>query len=217
MSSTGAPPGAGFQGLQQRALDQELPRKDVLLHRLDRSAVATAPTELRQSDADHLPGIVPLVDGRRDVQPLVALQSHEPASEHPRRGPRATSVFPTPASPSRKSGRRISRVRNAAVARLRPATYSPSSSRATVSSTEGGKRHGVKLGSDSVPASAAGLGPGEGGVVRMRMVPGWRALVFGFIAIRRESPSTRQAKDLRLRRTATAGTSGGVLRRGSTH
>jgi hypothetical protein len=54
---------------------------------------------LGQADLDHLARVVPLVDRRRDVEALVALQ----ADQRPLRSAASTlaiSVLPTPASPS---------------------------------------------------------------------------------------------------------------------
>ncbi len=69
--------GRRLEGLQQRPLDQELPGEDVLGQSL---AVGVA-TRLRQADLEHLAGIVPLVDGRGHVQPLVALEADQPPAE----------------------------------------------------------------------------------------------------------------------------------------
>ena len=66
-----------FQRLQQRPLDQELLGEDIVAEAL---AVEFA-GRLRQPDLDHLGGVVPLIDGGIDIQPLVALQPDEPAAK----------------------------------------------------------------------------------------------------------------------------------------
>ena len=70
----------GLERLQQRPLDQEALGEDVALEPL---AVVRA-FGLGDPDRDHLRGVVPLVDRRRHVEPLVALQADQPAAE--RRG-----------------------------------------------------------------------------------------------------------------------------------
>ncbi len=77
MSRIGAPRRVGGQRLQQRALHQIALGEDVLLQP---GAVDHA-FGLRQPDRHHLRGVVPLVDGRGDVQPLVALQPDQLAAE----------------------------------------------------------------------------------------------------------------------------------------
>ena len=72
--------GVGLERLQQRPLDQEALGEHVVL---DPVAVVVA-FGLGDADRDHLRGVVPLVDRRRDVEPLVALQPDQPAPE--RRG-----------------------------------------------------------------------------------------------------------------------------------
>jgi hypothetical protein len=62
-----------------------------------------------------LPGVVPLVERGLDVDPLVALQAYELGVEDPGED-LATSVLPTPASPSMRRGLRISTERWSAVA-----------------------------------------------------------------------------------------------------
>ena len=64
----------GFQRLQQRALDQEALREDALL---DPLAVGFA-GRLGDADVDHLKAVVPLIDRRGDVEPLIALQADQP-------------------------------------------------------------------------------------------------------------------------------------------
>src|SRR5436189_5635220 len=57
---------------QERPPDQKLLGEDVLRSRLLRLA-----PRLEQPDLEHLAGIVPLVDGGVDVEPLVTLQSDQ--------------------------------------------------------------------------------------------------------------------------------------------
>ena len=70
---------------------------------------------LEQPDLEHLARVVPLVDGGVDVEALVAL---EPDERVPSEAARtlASSVLPTPASPSSSSGRPSSSARKTAVA-----------------------------------------------------------------------------------------------------
>jgi hypothetical protein len=58
----------------------------------------------REPDLDHLPRIVPFVRRRRDVEPFVALEPDELPVER-LASTLASSVLPTPASPSRNIGR----------------------------------------------------------------------------------------------------------------
>ena len=75
---------------------------------------------LEQPDLEHLARVVPLVDRGVDVEALVAL---EPDQRAPRlvASTLASSVLPTPASPSRSSGRPSSSARKTAVASERSA------------------------------------------------------------------------------------------------
>ena len=73
-----------------------------------------------EPDRDHLLGVVPLVDRRRDVEALVALQPDQPPPER-LASTLAISVLPTPASPSRNSGRPMRSARNSTVASERSA------------------------------------------------------------------------------------------------
>ena len=70
----------GLERLQQRTLDQEALGEDVVLEPL---AIVLA-LRLGDADRDHLRGVVPFVDRRRDVEPFVALQPDQAAPE--RRG-----------------------------------------------------------------------------------------------------------------------------------
>jgi hypothetical protein len=79
-SSSTSSTGLALQGLQQGAADQETLAEDVLLQGLARGG---APG-FGKPDLDHLPRVVPFVDRRSDVQPLVALQADQRAAE--RRG-----------------------------------------------------------------------------------------------------------------------------------
>ena len=72
--------GIGLERLQQRPLDQEALREDVVL---EPRAVLVA-LGLGDADGDHLRGIIPFIDRGCDVEALVALQPDEAASE--RRG-----------------------------------------------------------------------------------------------------------------------------------
>ena len=73
----------GRERLQQRPLEQEARREDVV-----RELVAIdAAGRLGEPDLDHLPRVVPLVDRRRDVEAFVALQADELACRAPARAP----------------------------------------------------------------------------------------------------------------------------------
>ena len=63
-------------GLQERALDQEIGAEDVAQAFLLGSAA-----RLQQPDLQHLARIVPFVDGRADVEPLIALQANQARAE----------------------------------------------------------------------------------------------------------------------------------------
>ena len=66
-----------LERLQQGPLDQEAFGEHVVL---DARAVALA-SRLGQTDGDHLRAVVPLIDGGRNIEPLVALQADQPAAE----------------------------------------------------------------------------------------------------------------------------------------
>ena len=51
-------------------------------------APRSSPAELGEPDPDHLPRVVPFVDGGGDVEPLVALEPDEPPPEDPGEDPR---------------------------------------------------------------------------------------------------------------------------------
>ena len=68
-----------LQRLQQRPLDQEAVGED---RALDLAAILLG--RLGEADLDHLARVIPLVDGRGDVEPLVALQADQPAPERRR-------------------------------------------------------------------------------------------------------------------------------------
>ena len=72
--------GVGLERLEERPLDQEALGEHVVL---DPLAVVVA-FGLGDADRDHLRGVIPLVDRRRDVEPLVALQADQPAPERRR-------------------------------------------------------------------------------------------------------------------------------------
>ena len=101
-----------LERLQQRALHEEAPREQVAL--LDAA--------LRGPDREELAGIVPVVDRVVQVDALVALQADEPRARAVARA-RATSVLPTPASPSSSSGWSRASARRRDVARARSARY----------------------------------------------------------------------------------------------
>ena len=80
--------------LEQRPADQELGPEELLLG--DRPL-------LRRADVQQLPRVVPLVDGVRDVEALVALEPDQPRGQ--RRGERLRRLgLADPASPSSRSG-----------------------------------------------------------------------------------------------------------------
>ena len=105
----------GIERLEERPADQEVGPEDVVGRGPGGFAAC-----LEQPDLEHLARVVPLVDGARDVEPLVALQADERSSSVAART-LASSVLPTPASPSRSSGRSSSRARKTAVATERSA------------------------------------------------------------------------------------------------
>ena len=69
-----------LERLQQWTLDQEALGKHVVLEPL----AIVAAFRLGDADRDHLRGIVPFVDRRRDVEPFVALQPDQAAPERRR-------------------------------------------------------------------------------------------------------------------------------------
>ena len=95
ISSIRSTTGSGaLDRLEQRPADQELgPEELLLVHR----------PLLRRADVQQLARVVPLVDGVRDVEPLVALEPDQPSGSA-RASAFAASVLPTPASPSSSSG-----------------------------------------------------------------------------------------------------------------
>ena len=70
----------GFERLEQRPLDQEALGKHVVL---DALAVALA-FRFGEPNGDHLRAVVPLIDGGRNIEALVALQADQPAAERRR-------------------------------------------------------------------------------------------------------------------------------------
>src|SRR5260221_12822365 len=68
-----------LERLQQGTLDQEALREDLLL-----DAVAPLLTRLGEADLDHLARIVPFINGRGDVEPLIALQADKLPPERSR-------------------------------------------------------------------------------------------------------------------------------------
>ena len=67
----------GRQRLQQRPAQQEARGEDFVRE----LAALDAACRLGEPDLDHLPRVVPLVDGRRGVEALVALQTYQPPAE----------------------------------------------------------------------------------------------------------------------------------------
>ncbi len=65
-----------LEGLEERPSDQEFRPEDVVGRCMGRVAA-----RLQQPDLEHLARVVPLVDRRVDVQPLVALEANEPCAE----------------------------------------------------------------------------------------------------------------------------------------
>src|SRR5262249_4482060 len=66
---------------QDRPADQEALGEDI-----GRELLPIDPTAgFRQANLDHLPGIVPLIYGRRGIQAFVALQPHQLATERRRK------------------------------------------------------------------------------------------------------------------------------------
>ena len=78
--STGGPGGIGLQRQEERALEQEALVEDVVRQALPPFGPGLA-AELREADLQHLAGVVPLVERRRGVQPLVALEADEPPAQ----------------------------------------------------------------------------------------------------------------------------------------
>ena len=70
------PGGIGLERLQQRTADQEAVGEDLAL-----DARARRMGRLGHADLEHLARVVPLIDRRRDVETLVALQADQPATE----------------------------------------------------------------------------------------------------------------------------------------
>ncbi len=71
----------GLKRLQKRALDEIALREQVALEPVPVDMAA----RLGEADRHHLAGIVPLVDRRGDVEPLVALQADQPPAERRRK------------------------------------------------------------------------------------------------------------------------------------
>ena len=103
-STTGS---SGVDRLEQRPADEELRAEELLL----RDGAL-----LRGADVQQLARVVPLVDGVRDVEALVALEPDQPRVESAVASAFAASVFPTPASPSSSSGFSSASPRKSAVA-----------------------------------------------------------------------------------------------------
>ena len=101
ISSTG---GAGRSGSSACSSGRLIRKRSEKMSCSSRVAVELA-CGFGQPDRDHLRGVVPLVDGGGDVEALVALQPDQPAARASAASTLAISVLPTPASPSRNSGR----------------------------------------------------------------------------------------------------------------
>ena len=67
----------GLERLEQRAPDQEALVEDASRQ----TGAFRAARRLGEADLQHLPLVVPFVDRRGHIQPLVALQPHQPAAE----------------------------------------------------------------------------------------------------------------------------------------
>ena len=105
--------------LQQRTLDQEGFAVEFAVVRAARSTVAGG---VENAQLQQLPRVVPFVERVADVEAFVALQANQiGARARPRRA-LASAVLPTPASPSRNSGRCSRSARNSETARPRSAT-----------------------------------------------------------------------------------------------
>ena len=74
------PGGIGLQRQEERALEQEALVEDVVRQALPPFGSRLA-AQLRQPDLQHLAGVVPLVERRRGVEPLVALEADEPPAQ----------------------------------------------------------------------------------------------------------------------------------------
>ena len=105
-----------LERLEQRPADQEVGAEDVVGGR-----VVGLAARLEQPDLEHLARVVPLVDRGVDVEPLVALEPDQPVRRAIAARTLASSVLPTPASPSSSSGRPSSSARKTAVASERSA------------------------------------------------------------------------------------------------
>ena len=105
--------------LEERSADEELGPEELLLgHR----------ALLRGADVEELTRVVPLVDGVRDVEALVALEADQPGCRAPSRAPSPPRSSPRPprlraarASRARARGRAPSRARDPAGSRPREA------------------------------------------------------------------------------------------------
>ena len=128
-----------LERLQQRPLDQEPLGEHVMLEPL----AIVRRLRFRTRMCDHLRGVVPLVDCRRDVETFVALQPDEAGARAFARAPSPISVLPTPASPSRNKGRAILKLRKSTVPSARSARYPPRASSSTVASIEVGSGPGL--------------------------------------------------------------------------
>ena len=73
----GSPGGRGLQSAQQGALDEIALGQNVVFKPV---AVGFA-GRFREADRHHLLGIIPLIDSRGDIEPLVALQADERSAE----------------------------------------------------------------------------------------------------------------------------------------
>ena len=74
--------GAGLQCLENGALDEKAPRKNIG----GDGVPAALPVMFGEADFYHLSGVIPLIDGGRSVQPFVTLQAQERALQLARQG-----------------------------------------------------------------------------------------------------------------------------------
>ena len=98
----------GGDRLQQRAADEELGAEELLL--VDRAL-------LRGADVQQLAGVVPLVDGVRDVEALVALQADQPGARRAAPAPWPARSCRRPPRPPAAAASRSPATGTAAVAR----------------------------------------------------------------------------------------------------
>ncbi len=69
--------GIGLQRLQQWPLDEKAFGEDIVLKAL----TIFRALGLAETDGDHLRGVIPFIDGGRDIEPFIALQPDQPSAE----------------------------------------------------------------------------------------------------------------------------------------